>query len=386
MSDLVLRLVVVVASAIAGLSAAVAIGTVVHRSLGRRAIAADLLRRTRIPFRVFATALGVSAAIRVPGGDWGWSIAGHITTLVLIGAGAWLLTGLLFVIEDSAVPRLNVSGPDNRHARAIRTQMLILRRVTAVVVAVFALGAALMTFREARLLGTSVLASAGVAAAIAAFATNALLGNIIAGVQIAFSGSLRLDDVVVVEEQWGRIEEITLTYVVVRIWDDRRLILPTSYFTTQPFQNWTHQASAILGEATIDVDWSVDIDALRSEVESVVRSTSLWDGRVCNTQVIGATGGRVTVRAVVSASDASHLWDLRCLVREALVRWVRDNGGPPRTRAELQPAAAANRPVPGMREFAGDADVATSSAEAGSSPCSSPQISPATNVSPQTSR
>jgi len=160
---------------------------------------------------------------------------------------AWLVGALLFVLEDSALPRLRTDVEDNRHARTVRTQVMVLRRVTVAVVAILGVGVALTTFREVRLLGTSVIASAGVVAAIAAFATNALLGNVIAGLQIAFSGSLRLDDVVVVEGQWGRVEEITLTYVVVHVWDDRRLILPTSYFTTQVFENWTHTEVAAPG-------------------------------------------------------------------------------------------------------------------------------------------
>ncbi len=156
-----------------------------------------------------------------------------------------------------------------------------------------------------------------------------------AGLQIAFSGALRLDDVVVVEQQWGRIEEITLTYVVVHIWDDRRLILPTSYFTTQPFENWTHSASALLGEVLLDVDWAIDLAPLRERLLALVSDSALWDGRVCVVQVVDATDGNVTIRALVSAADAPTLWDLRCLARENLVIWVREQGTPPRTRAEL---------------------------------------------------
>jgi hypothetical protein len=240
------------------------------------------------------------------------------------------------VLEESALPRLRTDVEDNRHVRAVRTQVMVLRRVTVAVVAILGVGVALTTFREVRLLGTSVIASAGVIAAVAAFATNALLGNVIAGLQIAFSGSLRLDDVVVVEGEWGRVEEITLTYVVVHIWDDRRLILPTSYFTTQVFENWTHTESQLLGEVLLDVDWSIDVDGLRGALRELVEETPLWDGRVAVAQVVDAVGGEVSVRALVSARDAGTLWDLRCLVREGLVKWVRDSGAPPRTRAEVR--------------------------------------------------
>ena len=254
----------------------------------------------------------------------------------MIGTSAWLLGALLFVLEESALPRLRTDVEDNRHVRAVRTQVMVLRRVTVAVVAILGIGVALTTFREVRLLGTSVIASAGVIAAVAAFATNALLGNVIAGLQIAFSGSLRLDDVVVVEQEWGRVEEITLTYVVVHIWDDRRLILPTSYFTTQVFENWTHTESQLLGEVLLDVDWSIDVDGLRGALRELVEETPLWDGRVAVAQVVDAVGGEVSIRALVSARDAGTLWDLRCLVREGLVKWVRDSGAPPRTRAEVR--------------------------------------------------
>ena len=317
--------------------AAVILGAIIRR-LGRRVLwLARLSHHARTPFRLLvasiAAAMGIHVYEPVVGG---WPIAGHIAALCVIGASSWLLGALLFVLEESALPRLRTDVEDNRHVRAVRTQVMVLRRVTVAVVAILGIGVALTTFREVRLLGTSVIASAGVIAAVAAFATNALLGNVIAGLQIAFSGSLRLDDVVVVEEEWGRVEEITLTYVVVHIWDDRRLILPTSYFTTQVFENWTHTESQLLGAVLLDVDWSIDVDGLRGALRELVEETPLWDGRVAVAQVVDAVGGEVSIRALVSARDAGTLWDLRCLVREGLVKWVRDSGAPPRTRAEVR--------------------------------------------------
>jgi small-conductance mechanosensitive channel len=322
---------------VAAVVAVVIVGAIVRR-LGRRVLwLARLSRHARMPFRLLVASIAAAAGIHVyEPAIGGWPIAGHIAALCVIGTAAWLLGALLFVLEESALPRLRTDVEDNRHARAVRTQVMVLRRVTVAVVAILAVGAALMTFREVRLLGTSVIASAGVIAAVAAFATNALLGNVIAGLQIAFSGSLRLDDVVVVEQEWGRVEEITLTYVVVHIWDDRRLILPTSYFTTQVFENWTHTESQLLGEVLLDVDWSIDVDGLRGALRELVEETPLWDGRVAVAQVVDAVGGEVSIRALVSARDAGTLWDLRCLVREGLVNWVRDSGAPPRTRAEVR--------------------------------------------------
>ena len=167
-----------------------------------------------------------------------------------------------------------------------------------------------------------MLASAGLISVVAALAAQSTLGNLFAGLQLAFSDAVRIDDVVVVEGEWGRIEELTLTYVAVQIWDDRRLILPTSYFTTKPFQNWTRTGSAVLGTAEIDVDWSAPVEPLRAELRPVCECTELWDGRVCVLQVTEAIGGMVRLRALVSAHDAGALWDLRCLVRERLVGWV----------------------------------------------------------------
>ena len=146
--------------------------------------------------------------------------------------------------------------------------------------------------------------------------------------QIVFSEALHLDDVVVVEGEWGRVEEITLTYVVVRIWDDRRLVLPTSYFLTTPFENWTRTEAAVIGAVELDLDWSVPVESLRSELELAVKENERWDGRTCVLQVTDATGSFVRVRALVSAADAPTLWDLRCDVRERLVEWIRRNTRP----------------------------------------------------------
>jgi small-conductance mechanosensitive channel len=295
-----------------------------------------LSRRARTPFRFFLAAIAAAVAMHVYAPPDGWHLAIHVVTLLIIGTTAWLITALLFVLEDAMLPRLRTDVTDNRRARSARTQLVVLRRVTAVVVAIFAVGTALLTFREVRLVGTSLLASAGVAAAIAAFAANALLSNVVAGAQIAFSGSLRFDDVVVVNTEWGRVEEITLTYVVVHVWDDRRLILPTSYFTTQVFENWTHRGSALVGEILLDVDWTVNLDPLRASLGTMLAATSLWDRRVCVIQMTDAVGGNVTIRALVSARDAPTLWDLRCLTRENLVNWIREQRAAPHTRANVE--------------------------------------------------
>ncbi|SNY59962.1 mechanosensitive ion channel family protein [Paractinoplanes atraurantiacus] len=317
----------------------------------RSAVAADLARTAHRPFLASATVFAVQQAIRAGAGEFP-ARAGVLHTLVIlfIASFAWLVAALLLVLEDAALNRWRLDVPDNLRRRRFKTQVVILRRVTVAAIVIIALGVALMTFPNIRALGASVLASAGIVSVVAALAAQSTLGNVFAGLQLAFSDAVRVDDVVVVEGEWGRIEELTLTYVAVQIWDDRRLILPTSYFTTKPFQNWTRTGSAVLGTAEVDVDWATDIEPLRSELRTTCEGSELWDGRVCVLQVTDAVGGMVRLRALVSANDAGALWDLRCLVRERLVNfiWRHQRDSMPRVRADLsQPGPAGPvRPVP----------------------------------------
>jgi small-conductance mechanosensitive channel len=338
-----------IVAVLAAAAIALLVVEVVHRALhrlGRRSLLlTELAEHAHRPFQLAGTVLAVQLVVR-----HGTNYALHTTwrrvlvqvlVLAFIAGAAWLVAALLLAAEDTALARFRVDVPDNRQARRIRTQVVMLRRVTIAVMVVLTLGAMLMTFPGVRGIGASVLASAGVIGVVAALAAQTVLGNVFAGIQLAFSDAVRLDDVVVVEGEWGRVEELTLSYVVVQIWDDRRLILPTSYFTSKPFQNWTRTRAAVLGTADLDVDWSVPVQLMREELRRMVEGTSLWDGRVCVLQVTEATGGMVRVRALVSAADAPSLWDLRCLVREHLVGWIRDQVpiALPRTRAEIGHAA-----------------------------------------------
>ncbi|MEU8218957.1 mechanosensitive ion channel family protein [Micromonospora taraxaci] len=318
---------------------------VVHRltrRFGRRSqLLTELTDHAHRPFQVAGTVLAVQFAVRFSTGyavgeSWRRLLL-HLLVLGVIATVAWLVAALLVVVEDTALARFRVDVPDNRHARRVRTQVVMLRRLTIAVIVILTVGVMLMTFPSVRGIGAGVLTSAGVVGVVAALAAQSLLGNVFAGLQLAFSDAVRLDDVVVVEGEWGRIEELTLSYVVVQIWDDRRLILPTSYFTSKPFQNWTRTESAVLGTAEFDVDWAVPVQIMREELRRLVEGTELWDGRVCVLQVTDATGGMVRIRALVSAADAGSLWDLRCLVREHLVTWIRDNRptAMPRVRTEL---------------------------------------------------
>ncbi|TNH26161.1 mechanosensitive ion channel [Micromonospora orduensis] len=364
-------------AALAAAAVALFLVEVVHRltrRFGRRSqLLTELTDHAHRPFQVAGTVLAVQFAVRFSTGyavgeHWRQLLL-HLLVLGVIATAAWLVASLLVVVEDTALARFRVDVPDNRHARRVRTQVVMLRRLTIAVIVILTVGVMLMTFPSVRGIGAGVLTSAGVVGVVAALAAQSLLGNVFAGLQLAFSDAVRLDDVVVVEGEWGRIEELTLSYVVVQIWDDRRLILPTSYFTSKPFQNWTRTEAAVLGTAEFDVDWAVPVQAMREELRRLVEGTELWDGRVCVLQVTDATGGTVRVRALVSAADAGSLWDLRCLVREHLVAWIRDNRptAMPRMRTELGDASSnlpwqwvqPRRPVrrPGGTEAPDDARV-----------------------------
>jgi small-conductance mechanosensitive channel len=328
-------------SALAGALLLVVVVHVVARLMARRwAEAGRALTHARRPFRLLVLALtlsGVAGSTRpeeVSAGSWDWVQLG--CRLLTIGAGAWMLGSVLLFVEDLGLERYRTDVPDNRVARRMRTQVPIIRRLTVALVVVLALGAALLSFPGVEAVGASLLASAGLVSVIAALAAQSTLSNVFAGLLVVFTDAIRIDDVVIVEQQWGWIEEITLTYVVVRIWDDRRLVLPSTYFTTTPFQNWTRRSSRLFGTVELDVDWTVDVPAMRAELERFLGTTDLWDERAQGLQVTDAVGGVVRVRALVTAIDAGALWDLRCLVREHLVAWVRDRGyGLPHQRVQM---------------------------------------------------
>ncbi len=352
--------------ALAGAVAVVVVLHVVVRLLARRSVWADaLLRRARIPFRLFLLAATLSAVVanvrpEALGETW-WERVALVCRLFTIGSGAWLLAAALTFLEDLGLHRYRTDVADNRVARRVKTQGLIIRRLTVAAVVVVALGAALYSFPGVQALGASLLASAGLLSIVAAVAAQSTLANLIAGLQVAFSDAIRLDDVVIVEDEWGWIEEITLSYVVVRLWDDRRMVLPSTYFTKTPFQNWTRHKSELLGSVELDVDWRVDIAGMRAELERILVRTELWDGRAKVLQVTDAVGGVVRVRVLVTATDAATLFDLRCFVREELVTWlqVRDQDGMPRQRVEVveHEERRARNPQEGDRPglFSGDA-------------------------------
>lgn len=211
---------------------------------------------------------------------------------------------------------------DDLRQRRLRTQLRYLEQLVDLFVIVVAVGAALMSFEQFRRFGGSLLASAGLASVIIGFAAQRSLANLIAGFQVAFTQPIRLGDVVVAENEWGTVEEINLTYVVVRLWDLRRLILPITYFLEKPFQNWTRTSASLIGAVSLAVDFSVSVDDVRAELGRIVSSSSLWDRKTGVLQVVDANENSMTLRALVSARDSGSTWDLRCEVREKLIRFL----------------------------------------------------------------
>lgn len=247
------------------------------------------------------------------------------STLLFIFAFTWLLLNIIKIVKGVIIQNYNVETANNLKARKIYTQFNILERIFIFVTIILAVGAALMSFQEIRDVGVGIFASAGVAGIIIGFSAQKMIGTILAGIQIAIAQPIKMDDVVIVEGEWGRIEEITLTYVAVKIWDKRRLILPTPYFIEKPFQNWTKSSSDIIGTVFLHMDYRVPFDELRTELTKILEKSDLWDGEANNIQVTDSKAGFVEVRAMVSARDASDAWDLRVLVREKLISFLQEN-------------------------------------------------------------
>lgn len=246
----------------------------------------------------------------------------HLTALLTIVCLTWLSTRAVQSIADTIVEVNPINLSDNLAARRIHTQTRVLARSINVLIIVIGTGMALMTLPALRQIGTSLLASAGVAGLVVGLAAKPVLGNLLAGLQLAISQPIRLDDVVIVENEWGQIEEITGTYVVVRIWDQRRLIVPLQWFIEHPFQNWTRSNAELLGSVMLWVDFRLPMEPLRVEAQRLCSSLQEWDGRVCVVQVTDTNEHGMQVRILVSAADSPRAFDLRCKVREGLLDFV----------------------------------------------------------------
>ena len=297
-----------------------------------------------------APALSVSPALA--------EVVRNATSLLLIG----LVAFILFQIVDAAAAfvlrphRIDVS--DNLQARSIYTQVVVLKKVAVTTISVFTLASMLMVFDSVRQFGASILASAGIAGIVVGFAAQRSIATLLAGFQIALTQPIRVDDVVIVENEWGRIEDITLTYVVVRIWDLRRLVVPITYFIEQPFQNWTRSSADILGTVFLYVDYTVPVDALRAELTRILTTSRHWDGKVNGLQVTDAREQTLEIRALASAADASLAWDLRCEIREKLITFMQQTypESLPRIRASLDTSPPHIEPAEAVRFGVGRGD------------------------------
>lgn len=266
-----------------------------------------------------------------------YSIIARILNLWLIASCGFLLIKSVFMAREMILSQYDVEARDNLLARRVYTQIGVISNIIIVGIILLTVSFILMTFPAVRQIGVSLLASAGVLGIVLGFAAQKTLGNIIAGIQIAISQPIRLDDAVVVENEWGWIEEITLTYVVVRIWDLRRLVLPISYFIEKPFQNWTRTSADIIGSVFLYVDYTVPMEEVRQELYNILEKSPHWDKKVKVLQVTNTTERTVELRALMSAADSPTAWNLRCEVREKLIEFLQKKypKGLPRTRVEL---------------------------------------------------
>lgn len=300
---------------------------VVNRLLRRRgsSVAASFVHRVRWPTRFILLAFFITAvlpALRIAP-DLSLLLQ-RIASLSLIAMVGWLAISVVSLAGDILERRHNIEIADNLAARRVRTQLRILKRTVNLVLLVVTVSIMLMTIPQVREFGVSLFASAGVAGIAVGLAARSTLANLIAGLQIALAQPIRIDDVVVVEKEWGRVEEITSTYVVLRIWDERRLVVPLSYFIEKPFQNWTRRSAEIIGEVFWYLDYTAPVDAMRTKLDEFVRQSKHWDGKVALIQVTSSDKATIEVRALVSAANSGAAWDLRCEVREKMIAYLRE--------------------------------------------------------------
>ncbi|MHB8220742.1 MAG: mechanosensitive ion channel family protein [Acidimicrobiales bacterium] len=320
---------------------------VLHRTLPSSGATTErsILARLRGPFMAIVTFAGVSVGSAiVPVGGRPGAAVNHGLLIVLVGATAWLLFRCTYVFEDVVLARLRVDVTDNLRARRVKTQIQVFRRLVGAAVVLLGVSIVLLSFGTVRVAGASLLASAGVVGVVIGLAAKPVTTNFLAGIQIAVSQPIRVDDVVVVEGHWGRVEEINLTYVVIRIWDLRCLVLPISYLITNPFENWTRTSAKLLEYVHIDVDHTAPVEEIRDYLLEVLRASPNWDGSVWSLQVTGTGPSCMQLRAVMSARDSSTGWILQCDVREKLVAYLRDHhpGALPGVRTD--PGAQAEQP------------------------------------------
>ncbi len=336
------------AVAAAMLAGAAAIAFLAHRTFvrlvrrfigpGRPALQSfvtRVYRPARLALMIFAVAFVLPAA---PMSSEAAATVGQMLLVAFIALVGWSAVVALSMATDLYVRRFRIDVEDNLLARKHMTQVSVLRRTAVVLIGVVTVSAALMTFDSVRQYGVSLFASAGAAGLVVGLAARPVLSNLIAGVQIAITQPIRIDDAVVVENEWGWIEEIGGSYVVIRLWDLRRLIVPLSYFIEKPFQNWTRNSAEIIGSVMLYVDHTVPVPRVRERLQEIVEQSPLWDRKVVNLQVTDSKPDVVELRALVSARSSPRVWDLRCEVREKLIAFLQADypGALPKLRAEMR--------------------------------------------------
>ncbi|WP_240048265.1 mechanosensitive ion channel family protein [Crenalkalicoccus roseus] len=314
----------------------------------------SLVARTSGPVRLgiitFVLAIAAELAPLAPAGRSGLR---HLLLVGFICLLGWVALTALHIWTTVHLRRFRLEAEDNLLARKHATQARILKRVAGTVIILFTVAAALMTFDGVRQYGVSLLAAGGAAGIVLGLALQPLLRNLFAGIQLAVTQPIRLDDAVIVEGEWGNVEEISSTYVVVRLWDWRRMILPLSYFLEQPFQNWTREGASLIGSVLLYLDYTAPLEEMRAKLREIVRSSPNWDGQVVTLQVTDFRQDTMEVRMLVSAGNAGRAFDLRCEVRERIIIWLQAEhpGALPRRRAEIEPAsrdAARQRSLSGV--------------------------------------
>lgn len=282
-----------------------------------------IVSKARAPAQVVVPLLLLQTTWQAAPDDLRW-IDGmrHLNGLLMIVTTTWLVVRIIAGFAQGILDQHPVNVADNIGARRIHTQTRVISRIAMTLVVVMGTAMLLMTFPGARQVGASLLASAGVVGLIAGFAAKPVFSNMIAGLQLALTQPLRLDDVLIVEGEWGRVEEITSTYVVLQIWDERRLIIPLQYFIEKPFQNWTRNSAQIMGSVFFHVDYGMPLAPLREALEKIVKARPEWDGRFYNLVVSDTTDKTMQLRVLCTASSSGLAWDLRCAIREALIDFM----------------------------------------------------------------
>lgn len=306
----------------------------------RNILPVNFANRIMIPMIIFLASILTKGAIvaRIFRYDYTYEVLGKLSSIGIILGITWFIIVTLRIIKTRMLLKYDVSAEDNLSARKRYTQYTILENIVIFIIVILAIGIALMTFESIRAVGVSVLTSAGIAGIILGFSAQKAIGTLLAGIQIAITQPIRIDDVVIVDGEWGRIEEINLTYVVVKIWDKRRLVVPSTYFIENTFQNWTRESADILGTVFIYTDYTVSFDAVREELTRLLKSTPHWDGNVNVLQVTDVKERTIELRALMSAKDSGTAWDLRVFIREKLIAFLQEKypESLPKTRITLQ--------------------------------------------------